>query len=465
MFNTGRFGRAVVFAGAFLFATPSLGQNTPVPSPPAEALEIAVEAYVYAFPLVLSELTRRNDLGTGVRMNVFNHVRAFPDATYTQIVRPNADTLYSILWWDVSKEPLAINVPDSGGRYYMLPMLDLWTDLFAVTGSRTTGNKAQLLVIAGPGWAGDIPAGATLIRAPTSFGWIIGRSQTNGAADYSNVHKFQDGIAAVPLSQIGKPYVPPASNVDPLWDVKTPPPELIEHLTAQVYFELFAELVRLNPPHANDYPILHRMERIGLAAGKPFSFDAAAPEVKEALQAAMKQGLSQIKAETAKVADPKNGWRVRLADIGTYGTNYRARAVIAFTGLGANVVEDAIYPAALMDADGKPFSSDQRYVMHFSKDEIPPVRGFWSLTMYDQRQLFTANPIDRFAIGDRDKLKFNDNGSLDLYIQRISPGVDKESNWLPAPQSGPFTMNLRLYWPQSQALDGRWVPPAVKRVQ
>jgi len=151
--------------------------------------------------------------------------------------------------------------------------------------------------------------------------------------------------------------------------------------------------------------------------------------------------------------------------LGTYRTNYRARAEVAFGGLGANAVEDAVYPTAFTDADDQPFSSDSRYVLHFSKDEIPPVRGFWSLTIYDERQLFAANPINRYAIGDRDQLQFNADGSLDIHIQRASPGPDKESNWLPAPASGSFTMNLRLYWPKAEVLDGTWAPPPVKRVQ
>jgi hypothetical protein len=143
-----------------------------------------------------------------------------------------------------------------------------------------------------------------------------------------------------------------------------------------------------------------------------------------------------------------------MTAIGTYGTDYLHRAGVAYGGYGANAIQDALYPTAFADADGKPFSSDKRYVLHFAKDQTPPVRAFWSLTMYDERQLFTANPINRFAIGDRDKLIFNGDGSLDLYIQRESPGKDKESNWLPAPKSGAFTMNLRLYWPKIEATNG-----------
>lgn len=148
--------------------------------------------------------------------------------------------------------------------------------------------------------------------------------------------------------------------------------------------------------------------------------------------------------------------------IGTYGTDYYRRALIAYGGLGANVVEDAIYPGAFADGEGQPFDSRKQYVLHFAKGELPPVRAFWSLTLYNDQQAFADNPLDRYAIGDRDPLSFGKDGSLTLYIQRESPGKDKESNWLPAPKSGGFSMNLRLYWPEPSALDGTWKPPAVQ---
>jgi hypothetical protein len=200
--------------------------------------EVAANAYLYAYPLILMELTRR--IATNVAdtrrfskapMNQFANVPAFPDATYTDIVRPNQDTLYSLMWFDVSKEPLLISVPDSGGRYYLLPMLDMWTDVFQSTGKRTTGTSAQLLAIAEPRWQGPLHAGAMLVRSPTAIGWIIGRTQTNGKADYDAVHKFQNGLVATPHSQWGKSYLPPAGRINPDWDMKTPPVEQVEKLS------------------------------------------------------------------------------------------------------------------------------------------------------------------------------------------------------------------------------------------
>lgn len=436
----------------------------------AEAREIAHDTYIYAYPMVLMDVTRQVGTNvaqpTGLRapVNQLAQARQFPDPSFTDVVRPNADTLYTALNYDVSKEPLIVSVPDSGGRYFLLPLLDYWTDVFTSPGSRTTGTAAQTFAIVGPNWKGTLPADVQRYNSPTARGLMIGRTQTNGTADYPAVHKFQDGMKAVPLSAYGKPNTPPQNQVNPNQDMSAPPDQ-VEKMDAARFFAIFAELLKENPPHANDYPILDRMKRIGIEPGKSFSLASQPPEIQEALKAGAREALPQIQTSIRKAGTRMNGWRIGLVDVGTYGTDYLQRAGIAFGGLGANVVEDAVYPTAFGEADGTPFDSGSRYVLHFDKGQIPPVRAFWSLTMYDRRQLFAANPIDRYAIGDRDKLAFNPDGSLDLYIQRGSPGKDKESNWLPTPKLGAFTMNLRLYWPKPEVLDGSWMPPEVKRMQ
>lgn len=435
-----------------------------------EARAIAREAFIYAYPLVLTELTHlvgknvSEPTGTSAPINQFGHMRAFPDPSFTIVVRPNADTLYSSLGYDVTGEPLVFSVPAAGDRYYLLPFLDMWGDVFTAPGTRTSGNGAQTFAIVGPGWRGALPEGVTEYRSPTGRGVLIGRTQTNGQADYEAVRAFQDGIKVVPLSAYGKPYTPPKGTVDPGQDM-TPPPERIERMKAAEFFPLFAELMKQNPPHANDYPILDRLKRIGIEPGRSFSFDAAPRDVREALDAAPATALPQIKDAWQNAGRLANGWRTNMTAIGTYGTDYLHRAGVAYGGYGANVIEDALYPTAFADVDGKPLEAGRRYVLHFAKDQIPPARAFWSLTMYDARQLFTANPIDRYAIGDRDALAFNADGSLDLYIQTESPGRDKEANWLPSPKAGTFTMNLRLYWPDATATSGSWAPPPVTRVE
>lgn len=435
-----------------------------------ELREIARDTYIYAYPLVLMQLTR--DVGcnvaepTGLRapVNQLTHGRAFPDASFTDVVRPNADTLYTLVTYDVGQEPMVMSVPDSGGRYFLLPWLDFWTDIFTVPGSRTSGTGAQTFAIVGPRWQGTLPEGVTEYRSPTNSGLLIGRVQTNGKADYEAVWKFQDGMKAVPLSAYGKPYTPPKKTVNPDLDMASPPDQL-DKMDAARFFALFAELMKDNPPHANDYPMVDRMKRIGIEPGQSFSLAAAPPAVQDALNAAPEAALKEIKRVWASSGTFANGWRTNMTAIGTYGTDYLHRAGVAYAGLGANGIDDAIYPTAFTDAKGEPLSSDRRYVLHFEADQIPPVRAFWSLTMYNDRQLFAANPIDRYAIGDRDPLIYNPDGSLDLYIQRQAPGPERETNWLPAPQQGNFTMNLRLYWPKAEALNGTWSPPGVQRVK
>jgi hypothetical protein len=455
---------AAIIAAVALGPPPASAEDLPSD----EIGQIARDVYVYAYPMVVMDVTMR--VGTNVKeptglrapLNQITHARTFPDANFTDVVRPNADTLYSVMFLDVSKEPMVFSVPDSGGRYYLLEMLDMWSDVFAVPGKRTTGTSAQTFAVVGPQWNEHLPAGLTEYRSPTGLVLMIGRTQTNGKADYAAVHEFQDGIKAVPLSAYGKPYTPQPGLVNPQQDMSAPPDQ-VEKMDPVAFFSLFAELMKANPPHANDYPIVDRMKRIGIEPGKSFSFESASPEVQHALKAAP-EAFKTVKAMITKSGVLSNGWRTNLTAIGTYGTDYMHRAGVAYGGLGANPIEDAVYPSAFADSDGRPFDSARRYTMHFHKDGIPPVRAFWSLTMYDQRQLFAANPIDRYAIGDRDKLAFNPDGSLDLYIQRDSPGTDKESNWLPTPASGPFTMNMRLYWPKAGVLYGNWSPPPVQRV-
>ena len=330
-----------------------------------EAAEIAVEGYIYGYPLVLAETSRRVMsnvdpaavvAGFGASMNQFAHRRTFPDPKFTDVVRPNADTLYSSLWFDVAKDPLIISVPDSGGRYYLMPMLDMWTDVFASPGKRTTGTGARRLGLIGPDWQGDLPRDVEPIRAPTSAGWIIGRTQTNGKADFDAVHEFQAGISAVPLSAWGNYYEPPEAKFD-RGASKLPPSEQVDRMDGATFFAFLAELMRVYAPHANDYPMLQRLARIGLQAGRPYDVAAVTPEIRSALTASPATAQARI-AEFLPHADPQvNGWMLSGNPIGTYGTAYLKRALIARMGLGANVIEDAFYPAAFADADGQALSS------------------------------------------------------------------------------------------------------------
>ncbi|MGE5335117.1 MAG: DUF1254 domain-containing protein [Nitrososphaerota archaeon] len=437
-----------------------------------EAYDIGVEAYIYLYPLVLMELTRRQmtncppDERPGFGpANMFIHARTFPPADFRAVVRPNFDTLYSIAWLDLTDGPMIMSVPDTHGRYYLVPLLDMWTDVFAAPGKRTSGTQPADFAIVPPGWSGTLPHGVRHIAAPTPYVWIIGRIQTNGAQDYDAVHRVQDGCRLTPLAEWGATPRPAAPvPPDPRVDMTTPPLEQVAALSATDFFALAAKLIEQHPPHLTDWSTLVRMERIGLTVGKPFDRANLLPPVAQALEPVPADALRFMRAKMPTLARMVNGWQMDTETMGTYGNFYAKRAIVAMLGLGANQPADAIYPLNVADAAGQTVNGDHDYAMHFSKEELPPVEAFWSLTMYDAEGFQAANQLNRFALGDRDPLVYNADGSLDLYVQHDHPGRDKEANWLPAPH-GPLGLTLRLYAPKPQALDGRWNPPAVTRVR
>jgi hypothetical protein len=426
---------------------------------------IAVEAFLFGYPLVLMDLTRAvmtnvaQPQASSAPENQIGQMRAFPDASFTDVVSPNADTLYSVAWLDVSAEPVVLRQPDGGDRYFLLPMLDGWTNVFASPGTRTTGSGAAVFAIVGPRWSGELPDDVQEIRSPTGMVWMIGRTQTNGKADYDNVHHFQDGITLTPLSAWGSDYSPPAdAQVDPDVEMTTPPPDVLEAMDARAFFGRLAALMVDNPPADDDAPALERFAAIGLAPGSFKPAHDLVPELDEGLRA----GMAKLKELAQEAVPPINGWAV-FRGLGSYGTEYGKRALVALLGLGANLDADAMYPHATMDADGQPLTGSNRYVLHFEPDQMPPAGAFWSLTMYNEHQFFVDNPLDRYAIGDRDPLAFNDDGSLDIWFQHDRPDPDRESNWLPAP-AGSFNVFLRVYWPKPEMLDGTWVPPAITKL-
>ncbi len=436
-----------------------------------EAYEIGREAYIYFYPLITMDVTRRQSTNTEPGktpgrgpMNTFNHIREYPSADFRAVVRPNFDTLYSSAWLDLTQEPMIVSAADTGGRYYMLPMLDMWTDVFACPGKRTTGTGAGHFAVTPPGWRGNLHGGVERINSPTPYVWIIGRTQTNGPSDYEAVHKAQDGYTVTPLSQCGKQPQPVKAKIDPAVDMKTAPLEQVINMPAPDYFRYAAELMTVNPPHITDQPILARMKQIGIEAGQSFDPKNLNPEMQAALQRAAADALKIMREKIPTLSPVVNGWEMNTSVMGVYGDYYLKRAIVAMVGLGANLPEDAIYPMNVADADGQPVNGDQQYALHFNKEELPPVDAFWSVTMYDQKGYQVANSINRFAISSWMPLKYNADGSLDLYIQRDSPGPDKESNWLPAAK-GPLGITMRLYAPKPQALDGSWNPPPMRRVE
>jgi hypothetical protein len=455
-------------------AAPGFAQSGPASSAltPDEAAKIATDAYVYGYPLVTMEYTRRvltNAAEAGslkAPMGQLARSRSYPTAAFHDVTAPNADTLYTNGWIDLSKEPYVLSLPDAHGRYYLFPMLDAWTTVFQVPGKRTTGTGPQTYAITGPGWTGTLPAGLTEYKSPTNLVWILGRIYCTGTPkDYSAVHKMQDEIKLVPLSSYGKPYTPPAGTVDASIDLKTPVREQVNALDAATYFNLMAQLMKDNRPTAEDAPMVEKMAKIGIVPGQPFDLTKLSPDAQQALKAVPKAAFGKIMAYFKEAGKFENGW-IFTTKTGIYGTEYLDRALITAIGLGANRPQDAVYPTSEVDADGKPYSGANKYVMHFDKGKLPPADGFWSLTMYDADYFFVDNPLNRYTLSARNKLKANADGSIDLYLQHDSPGKTKESNWLPAP-ADKFILMLRLYWPKEtppSILDGTWTIPGVKQV-
>lgn len=434
--------------------------TTPLPT---DVRGIAEEAFIFGYPLVVMDVTRRSMLtepsAEPAELNRLRHRRAFPDASFTAVVSPNADTLYSTGIISLEAGPLVLHVPDSGGRYYLMPVLSAWTDVFASPGSRTTGNGEQGFVITGPTWSGDLPQGLTELRSPTSDVLLIGRTQTNGAADYAAVHAFQDGLALVPLSEwrSGSPH--PGQEPQPLLPHDpTPPPDQVAAMGAGDFFGRLAALMIPNPPSAEDSPVLKRSSLIGL---RPGSFEPE-PDQLDEIEVGMRAGLARITDILAVSGPAEGGWAVSR-NSGTYGTDYLRRAAVALFGLGANLSADSMYPHTREDSEGRMLDGAHRYVLAFPPGQAPPCQGFWSLTMYDEHQYFVDNPINRYAIGDRDPLEFGSDGSLEIWLQHDSPGARLEANWLPAPP-GPFNVILRVYWPGEAMVRGEWMPPPIERL-
>jgi hypothetical protein len=353
-------------------------------------------------------------------------------------------------------------------------MLDMWTDVFASPGWRTTGTNAVNFIIVPPGWRPDLkdrlieefklPKDTQRIDAPTPYVWVIGRTKTDGPKDYDAVHKIQAGYKVTPLSQFGKAPAPVQVKIDPAVDMKTPPKTQVDTMPAGKYFAYAAELLKLHPPHITDEPIIAMMKKIGIEPGKSFDIEKTDPAVKKGLEKVPEAAQKLMEWKLPTLAKVVNGWSMNTDTMGVYGNYYLKRAIVSQEGLGANLPQDAIYPLNLADETGKPLEGSNKYTIHFDKAAIPPVNAFWSITLYDQDGFQVANALNRFAVSSWMPFKYNPDGSLDLYFQTDSPGKDKEWNWLPAPK-GPFNLTMRLYAPKQEALVGKWNPPPVVKVQ
>jgi len=411
-------------------------------------------------------------------MNNLGHFRAFPPLDFKEVVRPNFDTLYSACWLDVSNGPMVLHAPNSDGRYFLLPALDMYTNVFAAPGWRTTGTGAEDFVYVPLGWKGELPTSLTRIDCPTNFVWLIGRTQTNGPEDYKAVHAFQDGLTITPLEQWlskdgtpAKKLKPSMPEVPSFVDLKKAPLEQVEKMSGAQFFEYAAELMKVSPPSAFDFSQVSRFSHVGIVPGQSLKVEALSAEVQAAIKEAPAVGHKNMRATymgLGKRRSETNGWSMTISPyvFGSYGIEYSQRAMIALIGLGCNEIADAIYPQLSADDKGEPFKggAENCYVIHFEKSQLPPVKAFWSFTLYDADGFAVPNDLNRATISSWMPLVYNDDGSLDVYVQSTSPGDAKKANWLPSPSEKGFNLTLRLYAPKGTALNGSWCPPAARKV-
>lgn len=444
---------------------------------PDEAKSIAEDAYIYGYSLITTEVTRvqmsnvakADDLHAP--MGQFLNIKRYPPGDYRGVSAPNADTLYSIAWVDLGKEPTVFSYPDMGKRYFLFPMYSLWMPVIHSAGTRTTGEGAKNLLLTGPGWSGTVPEGMTEIKSPTRYMVILGRTYADGTdADYAAVNALQEQYKLTPLSSYGKPFTFEAPPVDPNpgFSMTDKPQKVILDMGTGGYFDMMAQLMcKAAPPAAEDAPIVEKMAKIGVVPCERFDITKLDPAVSEVLKDLPQTALKKIEANRTLLGTEANGWIVSKG-LGQYGTDYMKRAVVAAFGWPANLQEDAVYPYTEIDSDGAKLTGAHNYTLTFAKGQTPPVNGFWSITMYeiDQGWWFVPNKLNKFTVSPRNDLKYNDDGSLTLYFQNESPGAEKEANWLPAPK-GDFLPMLRMYWPKDDnpsILNGSWTPPSVKKV-
>jgi hypothetical protein len=487
---------ALQFSSAAQAATPTSAVAGPAPSQSEELgikmtqlsssnkpEDVATLAYIWGFPLVTMErqfnfVTSPNvppGVGRGPA-NTISCATKLVNASFTDVVSPNSDTLYCQTQFDLKKEPVVLVVPPiAADRYYSFEFLDAYTNDFAYLGTRATGSTGGTYLVAGPDWNGHVPQGMTKIWTPTNLAWFISRILVKAPSDVPNVTAIQDKISVKPLSEFqGKGTVPstlppseaPTTNASSSKQVPIgPQPALIAPTGIKIYDEIGKAMIGnpLNPP---DPALVTKLASIGIGPGKTPSTEAN-DTIKTALQTGITEGQKMIDAKVANVGTNVNGWLVDAA-AGVYGTDYLFRAAITQYGLGANIAQEALYPFTFTDIEGKPLSGTNNYTIHFDPGQIPPVKAFWSITMYNNKSLFVENPINRYNIGQyTEGLKNNTDGSLDIYIQNATPGKDKESNWLPAPAtsvSDTFNLILRMYLPGEPVLNGTWSPPPIKRI-
>lgn len=433
------------------------------------AYSVGIQAYIYAYPLIyLSELRYKwaNDATSHpyAAPNHFYHFTDIADASYKDGGSPNNDTLYSWGFLDLSKEPVVIEHPDMGSRYFTFELADMYADNFGYIGKRTTGSKAGAFLVVGPNWKGRPPAGIKgVIRSRTHSALVFGRTFTEGPQDVAAINKLQQQFHIVPLSLWRKKDAVLPENRDVIKPFERSADALADWKTIN-------RMMDENPPPAKDAQLVKLFANVGIGPGQASNFDHLNEQTRRGLERAATEGRRLVQAMATQGVSSKlvNGWLFTPRTFGHQGLTdeFGGRAACAKGGIICNDAEEAVYFPAYVDVDGKVLNGAKRYTLRFEKGQLPPVNEFWSVTMYGPDFNLVDNPMGRYAIRSQTPgIKQDADGSTTFYLQPDSPGQDKESNWLPTPRKGHFSMLLRAYSPKEAVLKQTWMPPTVKVVE
>jgi hypothetical protein len=431
---------------------------------PQQARQLGADAFIFGFPLLAMTTAMCHTTGvpapTGERapLNHFAHIRRFPDASFHAIVGANADTLYSQAWLDLAEEPILLELPDTGGRSYLMTLLDAWSNVIASLGPRTANAGKRAYAIFGPGSTGAVPEGARRLDAPTSNVWAIWHLHADGREDLEAGLAIQRSLTLSPLGDNGAGQ-PPSGPVNPILDRSAAPQRLVLSMDAPAFLTELAMQMGPNPPTTDDGPLLERLAGIGLRPGEPFDYFGLPTPIRAALATGIEDGRKATAQHPGQRTE--GGWQMVQPSTGSFGSDHLKRARFANLALGISHPEDALFPLSHTDAQGRQLSGAHRYMLRFEPGRLPPVGAHWSLAVYDMDQVFVQNSVDRHALGDRDNPKLEADGALEIAIQHDRPD-GSDANWLPAPE-GDFNLMLHMYWPSRRVLDGGWVVPPVQR--
>ena len=419
--------------------------------------ELVSDAYIYAFPLVLTDATKTMSTNTDgsitgrAPINQINHAKKLADASFRTVVSPNVDTLYSQAWLDIGAEPMVYVLPETD-RFCNVQLLDAWTNTAAVL------DKAGAYAIALPSWEGELPEGVTRVDVPTATVWTIARIVLSGNEDLPNVYAIQEHVRLLPLSAYleGGDYIAPAGTYAKENDFV--PVNKVLSMSPAEFFNTANALMQINPSAEDDAKLLEKLAAINVGQGMTFDASILGADAAERWTQMLKGLRATLSAESANYAQNLGQWIYFGRPIGDFGTAYTYRAMVALVGLGANTVDVAIYPKTDTDVTGAALTGEKTYTIHF--ETLPPTLegGFWSVTAYNEENFLIDNPIDRYCINDRSAYRLNEDGTLDLVLSKEAP--EDTSNWLPV-SDGEFHLFMRVYLPDMTALE-TWEAPVIR---